>query len=317
MKKNSLICIPLLVALFLTACSPSTQQGQAGLPAGPRAWFDEPLPDTVVHPPNPCKIVAHGASLNGIAAFEFSTNGSVTASLPNSDTQETLVTMNLDCQGLQPGKNLLAFRVQDKSGAWSDYANTTVFLGDANANLGLPTRIPPTATIRPRTTPTPTSTPQPPDTVSIERVSNHQVYIGDSNCGPTSVTVTARVSTANEINAVVLFYRLSTGNASSNVKGVSMNSIGNGLYQATIKPSSALGGAVPFDQAALPYQVVVQQSDGNNSLRTPAMSDITVKACGKSNNTLSCSSFTDQRSCVANGCTWVSNPDSVPVNVCK
>jgi hypothetical protein len=317
MKKNLSRYIPLLVAFFLTACSLPSSQGQAGLPSGPQAWFDEPLPDTVVRPANPCKIVAHGASQNGIASFEFSTNGSVTDSMPNSDSQETLVTLNLDCQGLQPGENLLAFRVQDKSGAWSDYANTTVILGDANTNVGLPTRIPPTATPLSRATPTPVSTPLPPDTVSIERVSTYQVYIGDSNCGPNQVTITALVSTANPIDAVVLFYRVSTGNASSNVQATSMKSIGNGLYQATINPSSALGGAGPFDQATLPYQVIVQQSDGNNSLRSPARTDIMVKKCGGGgSDALSCSSFTDQRSCAANGCSWVSDPDSFPVNFC-
>ena len=93
-----------------------------------------------------------------------------------------------------------------------------------------------------------------------------------------------------------------------------MKPIGGDLYQYTLNPTSLLGGA-PFDQATLQYQVVIQQDDGDTSIRTPVMADIAVQACGSV--TASCSSYTSQRTCEANGCNWVAKPGIVPVYECR
>src|SRR5512146_794715 len=99
----------LLLALSISGCNLSFANGASPSngTSAPRAWFDAPLPNTVVLPPSPCQIVAHGASPNGIALFELSINGSVSASIPSPDTKNSLVTLTRDCGLSQPGEYLL------------------------------------------------------------------------------------------------------------------------------------------------------------------------------------------------------------------
>lgn len=73
-----------------------------------------------------------------------------------------------------------------------------------------------------------------------------------------------------------------------------------------IKASTLRGGSVPFDQATLQYQIVIQQNNGDTSIRTPILADIAVQACGASSGgqTDACNAFTDQRTCIAKNCNW-------------
>lgn len=317
------------ICLLLAACN---LPGQQATTSSPQAWFDMPLPDTVFYPPDPCQIIAHGASPNGIALFEFSINGALASNVPAPDSKQTLATLNTACPPLISGKNLVEFRVKDNSGLWSDSAQTTVFLAQdisvtetpplratdtpASTLTAVPTLTatrPPTST--PTLTPTLTPTQRSTSGVTVERVSTNQVYLGDSSCGVREVTITARAAASNGIKVVVLFYRFETGNSSSGFENVGMKSIGGDLYQVTLNPTSLLGGSIPFDQATLQYQVVVQQNDGDTSIRTPVMSDIAVQACGRV--TTSCSSYTDERTCIANGCNWANIPGTVPIYECR
>jgi hypothetical protein len=311
-KTNPARYLVLLIAALLASCSLSAPQTVA---AGTRAWFDEPLPGTVALPPNPCHLVAHAASAKGIVLFEVSVNGKVAATLPSPQPGQQLVTLGYDCTDLQPGRNLLRLRAQDGAGQWSGYAETTIVL---EAGTATSTEMPATATGTPAAretetfTPTPaatetaTFTPAPTDTptftaaptqtpaptgtptasptpqtgqVSIERVSTNLVYIGASVCGPMQVTILARATAPQGIQVVVLFYRFATPGGTTDFQSVAMSASGGDLYQVTLNPSSLLGGAVPFDKATLEYQVVVQQNNGDTSIRTPIKSDIQVQAC--------------------------------------
>ena len=314
MKKiNTLFITLFLIGLVSSSCTLPTN-AQEGQTSSIRAWFDAPLPNSVFVPPNPCQIVAHGASPNGIALFELSIN-SAASSIPSPDVQGSLVTLTRDCGLSEPGDYLLQLRVQDNDGNWSGYAETNLTITGGETQTPLPTTEA-TATVIPTLTLTPTLTPTVESVggASIEEVSTNLVYIGQARCGTLEVTITARAVAPNGINVVVLFYRFQTGNSSSEFQGLSMNSIGDDLYRRTLNPTSLLGGSVPFDQAALQYQVVIQQNDGDTSLRTPVMSDITVQACG---GLTSCSSFTNESSCTANGCDWVSIPGIVPAYACQ
>ncbi len=308
-----------IACLFLASCN---MPGQSSASA-PQAWFDMPLPDTIFYPPNPCHMIAHGASPNGIAAFEVYVNGAFAFTEPMSDSQ-TLAALDEACPRLISGKNLIEVRAQDSSGNWSDFAQTTVILAeeriptDAPPPLSTGTPAPaftaiPTLTVT--LTPASTPTPQPAGGAAIERISSNLVYLGDSSCGTNEVVILARATAPNGIKVVILFYRFATGNSSSEFQSVGMKSIGGDLFEATLNPTSLLGGSVPFEQATLQYQVVVQQNDGNTSIRTPVLADIAVQACG--GVTVSCSSFTEQRACVANGCNWVEIPGVVPIYECR
>lgn len=357
--------------LLLTACS---LPGQSTAPA-PQAWFDMPLPDTILYPPNPCQVIAHGASPNGISAFEISLNGTLATSVPASDSKQTLGTLKTVCPALAPGKNIIEVRAQDSTGSWSGWTQTIVYLADEPAPVrptetavpaspaaptrmttrvppstltrvpvrtftsvpsnaptrapsftptrvpsNTPTRVPSNTPIRvPSNTPTrvPSSTPTTVVStggVTVERISTNLVYLGRADCGPLDVTITARAVAPNGIRVVVLFYRFATSSSSSEFESVSMNSIGGDLYERTLNPTSLLGG-VPFESATLQYQIVIQQVDGDTSLRTPVLGDISVQACGAV--TRSCSAYTDERSCIANGCNWVSIPGTVPIFECR
>ncbi|MBV6451248.1 MAG: hypothetical protein MHPDNHAH_01979 [Anaerolineales bacterium] len=316
MKRNLIF----IACLFLVSCN---MPGQTSTSA-PQAWFDMPLPNTVLLPPSPCHMIAHGASPNGIAAFEVYVNGAFAFTEPISDSKQTLAMLDTNCPRLIPGKNIIEVRAQDSSGNWSDFAQTTVILAEER----IPTDAPPplsTGTPAPAFTaiptltatlpPTSTPTPQPIGGAAIERISSNLVYLGDSSCGTNEVVILARATAPNGIKVVILFYRFATGNSSSEFQSVGMKSIGGDLFEATLNPTSLLGGSVPFEQATLQYQVVVQQNDGDTSIRTPVLADIAVQACG--GVTVSCSSFTEQRACVANGCNWVEIPGVVPIYECR
>jgi Ig-like domain-containing protein/SdrD B-like protein len=127
MKKIHVFTFCLLIALLVSACGPASGN-PAEEAASVRAWFDAPLPNSTFLPPNPCQIVGHGASPNGIAAFELSINGAVSANIPSPDKQGSLVTLTQDCGLSEPGNYLLQMRVQDNAGEWSGYAETSLII---------------------------------------------------------------------------------------------------------------------------------------------------------------------------------------------
>lgn len=339
--------ITITMCILLAACN---MPGQTPSTEKPQAWFDMPLPDTVFYPPNPCQIIVHGASSSGIATFEISTNGVVASTNPMPDSKEDLATLKTACPTLVPGKNIIEVRVKDNSGLWSDPTQTIVFLAGNDNNSTCPTvtatvsptpafqgiiTITPTITrvtspratesptpafqgiitITPTFTPVITSTSQTSTGISIERISTNLVYLGDASCGTREITFTVRATTPNGIKVVVLFYRFQTVNSTTEFQSITLNPIGSDLYERTLNPTSLLGGAIPFDQATLQYQIVVQQNNDDTSLRTPVLSDIAVQACGRV--TTACSSYTDERTCIANGCSWVNIPGTVPIFECR
>ena len=296
-----LLTLSVLLAVALASCGPAAPGGLLAGSEGPRAWFDAPLPGTVFYPPNPCDIVAHGASPGGIASFELLINGAA-QTIPSPDTQSSLVTLTRACGVSDPGEYMLQIRAQDNNGEWSAFADTSFVI--AGAVEGPAPQV---------ATPTLTVTPAPAGGVSIESITTDFVYFGDEDCGANDVTITARATTPQQIEVVVLFYRFSAA-ASSEFQSVAMNPIGGDLFQHTLYPTGLFGGAIPFDQATLQYQVVVQQANGDTSIRTPVLADIAMQACG---GTDPCASWPDQRACLNNGCAWVSVPGPGDPHVCQ
>ncbi len=299
-KKNFLFLLVLLT--WISGCTPSTGDTNSLGPDSPQVWFDEPEPGTIYYPPNPCVMVAHGASPNGIAVFELLINGQA-SSVPSPDTAASLVTLNRDCAVTEPGTYALQLRAQDNNGNWSGYAETYIVIPGAGEEVVPPQLVDPILTL----TPNPTLTPVPSvsDELSVTEVSTWVVYVGDSSCGPMETVVTAHAVASKGIAAVVLFYNFNGGGFQS----VGMNPLGNDLYRGTISMPSMFGNSIPFDSAIIGYQVVVQQSDGDTSLRTPVNPDIEAKACGSGSSggqptVDACNAFTSQRTCVANNCNW-------------
>jgi hypothetical protein len=301
--------ILVLMPLLLSACAPAAG-GPAVGSASVRAWFDAPLPGTVFYPPNPCQIVAHGSSPSGIALFELTINGGAASLIPSPDTASSLPTLSRDCGLSQPGEYNLLLRVQDNAGAWSGYAETSLIIAGAE----VPPVAPPVIGPAPTDTPTPTPTPAPIGGVTIESISSSLIYAGEGSCGPLELTITARATAPQGIQVVVLFYRFEPGSPSG-FHEIAMNPIGGDLYQATINPTSVLGGPIPAEYGTVNYQVVVQQPDGDTSIRTPVLYDVGIERCGAA--PVECSSYPDKRACERNGCSWVEVPAIISSFVCR
>ena len=94
------------------------------------AWFDAPLPGSVHYPPNPCNIVMHGASPNGVSLFELNISDREKQSLSVINTTETLSLMTMDCGINTPGNYELKLRIQDTQGNWSNYASTSLMISN-------------------------------------------------------------------------------------------------------------------------------------------------------------------------------------------
>jgi hypothetical protein len=318
--KTTLVEIVMMATLFLASCGPGQPASVTGAYSGPQAWFDAPLPNSVIVPPNPISLVMHGGDVQGIASFELSANGAVVAEIPSPNTGNSLVTLSYDWHPPEPGRYLMTMRAKNNGGTWSSYAETIVLVAAADTPQAVMTIGTPTPTETPFIEPSPqpptvTSTPERAPSISFEQVSSGIVYAGDASCGTKEVSITARAIAPAGIKVVILFYRFQADRASTSFEGLSMNPIGDDLYRVVLNPDSLLGGAIPFDQATLQYQAVIQQNDGDTSVRTPVMADIAVMACGSVIS--ACSSFTDERTCIANGCQWVSIPGIVPLFECQ
>lgn len=314
-KKHFLCIFIILVALW--GCSPSSGGTNSIGVDSLKVWFDAPEPGTIFYPPNPCSIVAHSASPNGIAVFELLINGTA-VSVPSPDAGASLVTLTRDCAMTDPGVYALQLRAQDNAGNWSGYAETYFVIAGNDSSDDVP---PPPVDLIVSPTPSPTLTPiiSTRDELSVTEVSTWIVYVGDSSCGPMETVITAHATASKGITALALFYQFNDGDFQS----IGMSPIGNDLYRGTISMTSIFGNSIPFDSAILGYQVVVQQSDGDTSLRTPVSPDIEVKACGSSSSddsgseTDACNAFTDQRTCIANNCNWWEIPGNPTTYVCK
>ncbi len=298
-------CLLLVVALA-AGCGPLL--GEPGnLNSVVRSWFDSPLPGSMYTPPNPiCPIVAHGASPAGIAMFELSINGAA-ALIPSPDTKSSLATLTRNCGLSEPGVYLLRLRAQDNAGTWSGYAETSLIIAEAlTGTPGTPTP-----------TPTFTPTPSPLGGVSIQSISTDVVYVGGTSCGPQQVTIVAHATAPKGIKVVVLFFRFEPGSPSG-FQDVAMSPIGGDNYQVTLNPNSILGGFLTADQVTLQYQVVVQQNDGDTSIRTPVLADIAVLPCGDA--VLDCSSYHKKAACESHGCVWYSTAGTATpgaINECQ
>ena len=273
-NKNAII---ITLVLALVSCAPGTRvSGGLSLPAV-QVWFDAPLPGTILYPPNPCQIVAHASSPEGIASFQLLVNGSVVNTLVSQDDFSSLVTLTHICDfylTTGPGEYVLSLRALDNAGNWSETAFTSVILPGEGIGEETPdlTRTQTPARSSPGNTPAATGS------VTITNISTDLLYIGREDCGPMSITISSIVTAPKPIVVVGLFYRFQEGTATDFLYQ-SMLDAGGGVYQATVTPEADLGGSVPFDQAILEYQVIVQQSDGDTSLRSSLMGDVTILKC--------------------------------------
>lgn len=292
----------LIVSLLLAACMCSFPQAALG---GPRVEIDAPADGSTL-PLAPHEIIVRviaggGTNRSQAVGAGLTINGQLVTLNPANFDQSSVATFRYQWKPQQAGSYTITARAQDSTGNQSDLHTHVVTIVGATSTPTVPT---PTASPTPTTTPTSTPTPPPAGGVTIQSVSEDMIYVGNASCGPVQETIVVHATAPKGIRVVVLFYRFEPGSPSG-FQEVAMNPIGSDLYQATLNPTSLLGGSLGSEQATLQYQVVVQQKDGDTTIRTPVLADVAVEACGSVNPApADCSSFKKQKGCESHGCNW-------------
>lgn len=332
MNKNTCAAFTILFLLFLSACGQLSPEATSSL-TQVKAWFDSPQPGSYYLPPNPCMFVMHGASPNGISLFELSIIGQETRQIPATNPSETLSLLSIDCGITTPGDYEISLRVQDGEGNWSNMATTNLRISNGAQEEGggfsiipspppeqapttstmlLPT-IAPFSLLIPTYSPSANATPY--ANVSVEEVSTDTVFIGSDQCGPQTFSVIARGVDSNGIYELIFFYRI-ISTSTSEWNGLHMDPIGNDQFRSTLNLKNVFGQSAPFNQGKLEYYVTILNNNSEYSAQTEVMSDVIIKACPAA--TSPCSSFTDPRTCAAQGCVWKTLPGmGPPISVCE
>lgn len=135
------------------------------------------------------------------------------------------------------------------------------------------------ATAIPSATPTPIAAAA---SISVQSVSASTVYYRGS-CSPKDVTFQVNASDSVGITAVVLFYRVQGANGNTtDFQSKSMSSLGGDLYQVSVNPESDFGGGTLANMGGgtLHYQAVIQDQNGDTSVRTNLMAGVNITTCG-------------------------------------
>jgi len=170
-------------------------------------------------------------------------------------------------------------RTQGVEGAWSDYAEVHVVIGEL-------TPTPPTirSTLTPTSSATPATTPTPTPSSGLfgaPQLSAGGFYYGFAGCRPTQVTARVAVAQPSAVKVVVFFYRLkdkASGATTNRSEGQAISPQGGGSYGLTLRGDSIeLSGN--YNEAHGIYQFVAQMNDGTMP-RSPAHSHLVLGRCG-------------------------------------
>ncbi len=311
--RSSKIFIWLLAILALALTSGCNR------PLGPRtgpsaldAWIDKPLHGST-YALGPIDVLAHGSAYSELQQFELSFS-------PKESDQRTLVEAKapgIIYQGEgsrstllgqvswtwtppTAGKFTLYVRARGPENSWSEYARAQVLITalkplDSDFTQPQPTgdvpQIVAIATATPTPTPTPTATPTntptasptlPPAELVKLSISTNKVYYDGTSCSPQNVTLRARASHPNGIDALLFFYRLrdqSSGTQTGWSSGQSMFIAGDDIYSLTLSGRQlAQLGSFGGLNATVSYQFVLQPAQGE-TVRSAVFEDLTLSRC--------------------------------------
>jgi hypothetical protein len=159
----------------------------------------------------------------------------------------------------------------------------SIYMAPAAGILATVTQ-PPTPTLTLAATAIPSATPTPVITtagISVQSVSTDTVYYRGS-CNPKDVTFQVNASDSVGITAVVLFYRVQGANGNTtDFLSKGMSPVGDDLYQATVNPESDFGGGTLANMGGgtLQYQAVIQDQNGDTSVRTNLQAGVNITTC--------------------------------------
>ena len=270
MKKRLII---LLVTVLAAGCYfPMGGKLSSSFNLPPQAWIDAPLDQSHI-PLAPYQVTFHGSDPGGVTQGELTVNGEVLTTLATTSPDNTLSVFRTEWSPSAPGEYTLQARALNSDGAWSEYAQAVVEVGEPTPT----TTLTPTPTLTPTETVTPTPMQQ---GGFINQTSPNQVYLGF--CSPTQVYFGVTTNPATGVTGMVVFTRLRNAAGSGQTgwdAGTAMNPQGGGTFTRTVN-TSAISGAAQYSAAYVDYQFVATGSGGAILARSDVYSNIVLTTCG-------------------------------------
>jgi hypothetical protein len=286
--KRYQIGITVLLALLLASCgsggitidlggdSSSDKPEVAPVEVG----VDAPANGTTL-PMAPVNIAYHASCTDGISAVELSINGEVVNSFATPGSDQQVVALQYNWQPAVSGSHTIRVRAQSTSGAWSDYAAATVTIQAPAAPVVVEQEEnKPKNEEKEEEEPKPTKTPEGITLFEIKH-DRDKFFYGGNSCGSREVTITARVTNPEDVYQLVLFTRFADRESSSYTKwdsGHAMSKKDKDLYSITLT-SNKIANYNAYEFAVMRYQIVVEDKDGDRSVRTEVMEDILLEVC--------------------------------------
>jgi hypothetical protein len=137
----------------------------------------------------------------------------------------------------------------------------------------------------PALTPTPLTPAKEPIVFDPVIFSDKHVYHGGESCRPNQLTVRARVSPADQVESLGLFYRLEEkdgGETGARSEGSAMNPQGDGWYKLILVIDDILTSSEWTEDAWLAIQFVANGKNGEILARSEVLHRITVSPCTRS-----------------------------------
>ena len=287
--KRYQIGITVLLALLLASCgsggitidlggdSSSDKPEVAPVEAG----VDAPANGTTL-PMAPVNIAYHASSTDGISAVELTINGEVVNSFATPGSDQQVVALQYNWQPSVSGSHTIRVRAQSTSGAWSDYAAATVTIQAPAAPVVVEQKEekPKDEEKEKEEEPEPTKTPEGITLFDIKH-SKDKFFYGSNSCGTHEITISTRVTNPDDVFQVVLFTRFADRESSAYTKwdsGHAMSKKDDDLYSITLT-STKIANYNAYEFAVMRYQIVVEDEDGDRSVRTEVMEDILLEVC--------------------------------------
>lgn len=286
-----LFLISLVMALGLSGCF-RPGYSPFGEGTGLSAWMDQPMNGSHL-PLAPLDVLIHAYDPTGIMQVEFSVDSAVVANLTSLETEKLLSMVKTTWNPPAAGEFTLQVRALNGSGAWSSYASSVVFIGEATQTATL-TSTPtiPVASTTPVTSPTSTETATPtptetqqatltPGTINFTS-SAGPASVSYGNCQPNSVEFQVTLGNFDQVNSVVIFYRAADANTGEHPDWGSdaLNPRGGGVFSRSVSVES-IPGYNQYNQGVLQYQYVATDSASNVVGRSKVFYDISIVPCGQ------------------------------------
>lgn len=322
----------LFTVLIFTLCLSACEFGNQTVVNGLHAWIDAPR-DGMILPLQAYEIVFHGNDPEGVSQFEVSVNGTVLATLDNSQSGEKLSYLSKTWEPSIPGLYTISVRVKNTKGEWSEpdqitvtiidstFTPTHTFTPEITFTPTITMTVTPTPTITPSLTPTITLTPKAPSVIFTDPRNNiGTVYTGASTCGRETVDFYVTVQTSWTVQNVNVKYRL-TDSSGSQVspwitRAMYVSSGQTWLASATPDKDFLSGSSSDANDyrhylnGKLEYTFSVMVSGYEVPITYNSIRSLSVQDCTAPSN---CESYTSAASCNSHsseGCVWFPVGDS-------